>query len=1143
MKKDNLRIGLVVMLLTLLGASRGMAQQNTTHSVLSEHTWLRMAVTEEGVYKLDYATLSAMGIDMEHLDPRQIRLFGNPSGTLPELNATERPDDLTEMAIFVSGADDGVFDADDYVLFYGQESTRWDLTSQGGKLYERTRNYYSDSTYYYLCTDSGTDGLRIGTQPTLPVEGATTLITEFPDFTWHEEEIFSPFSVTQNSYGEMLTSQNPELQMDFYLPHLVKTKPIYIKAELLGYAKDNILRFVMRANDHLLEGNGTIGVTPPNDYVYGRIKTVDKQMLSESDTVCFSLTLTPDPKGPILLLDYIEMFYWRKLIRLGDFFPFRLVPSQFGEDTTAVWVQNVSSACHLWEVTNPLRPVLQEGIQSANNFVFSTMENTEKRYALFELSGTKTIGSWTPVGNQNLHAIRNADMLILTLPMFWESANELARFHEQEDGLSSIVVDVNEIYNEFSTGTPSPVGIRDFVRMVYLRSGGQLKYLLLMGRPSYDFCDRKGYGRDMVPCYEGRGSSNSLNSTGSDDFFGMMDESEGKNSEGHIDIGIGRLPVSTIADAKAMVDKIKRYNDFTTNHGDWKVDALILADDEETGFVNSSEAYTRILDTVSPALNVTKIYTGAYPHVTTPEGIRIPQAHDDLIAALDKGVFMMAYSGHGGVKGLTSENVFALMDVLSLKNGMKQPFVYTATCEFSRYDNPLLVSAGERMFLLPNDGPIAMMTTTRPTFGNHNETFGKVLMNKVLCRDENGQCLRLGDVVRMTKADQANYSQNSPNGVSNSVNMVLLGDPAMRLALPQLDVVVTKINGNSEEQGALHAIHAMSMVSMEGEIRTPNGNCDTQFNGELWMTLFDKKTSVTVSFKDDPPRTVSYHKDVLYKGRVSVKNGKFTLSFQLPKDIQPNYGTPRFSFYATDTLRRVDAMGSFNRISLGGTDPAVLPDNEGPQISFYWNAPSFQNGDMVERDGVLYADLYDAQGIYHYDFSLGRDMLLNSNATAYDNMVLNAYYEPALDDYRRGRVAIPVSLRDGGTYEFSLKAWDMQNNSSTAQIWFVVGNDLFLSGVRNYPNPFQDETIINITHSGNEGDFHVSIELFDLMGRRVAVLAKDVYLSENQSAGVSWDGRDDFGRSLPTGVYLYRLTLTDEWGNARTVTQRMMITR
>ena len=1120
---------------------QGYAQSNTYHSVLSEHTWHRLAITQEGIYQLDYATLQDMGIDMGTLDPAQIRLFGNPSGSLPEKNSDARPDDLTEMAIWVVGDDDGIFDSEDRVLFYGQEPTRWRLKDSGNETYQRERNLFSDTTYYYLCVDSGVEGLRVGAKPSLSVEDATTVISEFPDCAWHEEELFSPYFQGQNWFGEQLTTPEEPFVVTFVFPNLVKTKPLLIKSQVLGRVNPGPMYYDLWANDNQVGSN--IAISKYSDHVYGKLSTLSKQAVSDNDTVTMQLSFRASTSAS-LFLDYFEVYAWRVLRRVGHFFPFRLMPSQFGNGKSAVWVQNTNADYWLWEVTDPMQPQLQEGVLSGGNLVFATEEKTEKRYAMFNPAYALPVDHWIELNNQNVHAVSDVDMLILAPMVFKAQAQELADYHAELDGLSSAVVDVEEIYNEFGTGHPDPTAIRDFVRMVYLRGEGRLRYLTLFGRASADYRDIMGYGQNFVPTYESDDSSFYELDFCTDDYFGLMDASEGADSDGRVDIGIGRISVSTVEEAETALRKIRHYNDQAAVHGLWKTDMLMFADDEETIYVNNSEIYCNMFDTLVPAMTPRKLYTGAYPTVNTASGTEIPGANADLMELIEKGALLMMFTGHGGVRGLTSEKVFANAEINRLSNYDRMPFVYTATCEFTKYDNPLVVSAGEQMFLNPNGGSVAMFTTCRPTYGPQNHRQSQAFVKACFSRDEEGLPLRFGDIIRLSKSDPINYNNSNPMRNIN-IRYLFLGDPALRMPMAYEDIAVQKINGVTVDGSDGVELHGMSMVTMEGVVKNRVGQVDMRFNGKLWVRLFDKAAKVKVNRHGSATgyRHVYDFKDVLYQGCVSVNNGRFTVSFQVPQDIMTEVGSPRFTFYAYDSIRDVDAMGKFDDLTLGGIDPAMVADDEGPKIDFYWNTPEFVNGQSVERQGVLCADLYDAQGIYHYGFSLGRDIVLNSNLTAYNHLVLNDFYEPALNDFRRGRLSIPVNDLEPGTYQFQLKVWDTQNNPSEASLWFVVDDDLFLSQVRNFPNPFNEETHISMTHVGEDGNFDVEIEIYDIMGRPVQHLSKRVTSTNGVIEPIRWNGCSYSGTPLRSGVYLYRLTLTDETGFFRTVSQRMVISR
>ena len=758
-----------------LSFKAGLAQDNTYHSVLSEHTWYRLSVTKEGVYKLDYTTLHAMGVDMNALNPNQIRIFGNPSGALPEKNAKARPDDLTEMAIFVDGAEDGTFDREDRVYFYGQEPTLWKMVNTSGNTYTRERNYYTDTTYYYLCTDSGQDGLRVGEKPTLDVESATTVISEFPDYLCHEEELFSPYNQGLNWFGEKIGMEDSLLTVHFYFPNLVKTKALKVKSKVYGKSSSSMQYDAWLNDVHLANG---VAIAKPSDNYYARPSLIENQLYSDSDSLVFNLSIRNNPKA-MPFLDYVELYGWRQLKQVGDVFPFRLMSNQFGYGVSAVWIQNTNAQCLLWDVTNPLSPDRQNVVVSGGNMIFALNESTEKRYVLFQPMAALEVEHWQRIPNQNVHAIADADMLILTSPIFMEQAQRLADYHAQQDGLRSIVVDVNEIYNEFSTGTPDPTGIRDFVRMVYRRSAGNLRYLTLFGRASFDFRNILGAGKNYVPCYEILDLPEYELSICTDDFFGMMDDNEGANSNGRVDIGIGRISVSTVEEAETILRKIQHYDDLAAVHGDWKTNLFLFADDDQQSYVDNSETYYKMSDTLCPPLTAKKVYCGAYPVVSTSTGVEIPGANADVMRAFDDGALAALYTGHGGVKGLTGDNVFTNSDIAALRNYDKTPFVFTATCEFAKYDNPLLVSAGELMFLNPHGGTVALLTACRPTIGANNVKLGRALVRVLYQRERDGSPLRFGDIVRMAKMDPSNYSSSTPLE-SKNIAFLFLGDPAMQ---------------------------------------------------------------------------------------------------------------------------------------------------------------------------------------------------------------------------------------------------------------------------------------------------------------------------------------------------------------------------
>ena len=1109
-----------------------LAQSDLYESVLSQGTWYKMAVAKDGVYKLDYNLFQSLGVSMIDLNPDQIRIFGNESSPLPEKNSVSRYEDLTELAIFVYGAEDGHFDANDYVLFYGQDPTNWTISGNEDPKFVRERNCYSDTTYYYLCTDSGVNGLRIGHAASVDYDQNSHLITRFPDFQGHDEDLLTLTSIGRVWYGEMLTTQDPSLDLPFVFPDLIDSLPVSMTVNVMGKTK-SILSYNVWYNSNQLVLSGRI--LKPSTHTYGNISTYSRQFNADSDTLSLRLEMLPNMDGGILFLDYFELQCWRKLKYHGDDYYFQFFPNQFDTLVNLVEVEDVPNRFELWDVTNPLRPIAQDYEVTGNRMRFAVEGQAERRYMIFVPNAFKQVESVKPIHNQNLHAISTADMLIITPRLFWEQAQELADFHTETDELLTVVADVDEIKNEFSTGQSDPSGIRDFIRMVYLRSAGRLKYVLLFGKPSMDYRDIMGYGNNMVSCYESRKNSVlEVACYASDDFFGLMGEDEGDACYGFVDLGIGRLPVTTVEQAQNVVNKIKHYQDVAETHGPWRIHELIMADDEESHF-NQAETCAEIVADNTNEILQTKLYIDAYRQVSTAGGDRYPEANADLIRYLEEGQLVFRYSGHGGVNSLTEEKVFTDSDIMNMTNGDRLPFFYSATCEFSRYDKPSLVSAGEMLVLKPDGGAIATFSATRSTFPGDNLKLSKSL-SEVLFQSQEGFPLRFGDVFRMAKSNSDLFS-------TNNVCYVLLGDPALRMAYPQQKITISSINGRPIDDGV--DLYAMSHVTVEGEVIRGDGACDSLFNGIMQVEFYDKKSVFTTLANDAPsvvisPRAFSYYHDILFSGTVTVRNGKFNFTFQIPSDINMNEGAPLLSYYAYDSVRNIDACGAFKLITLTGFDPEVISDHEGPQINLYWNTPDFVNGDVLTKEnGVLYAELFDEQGIYHYDYSIGRDIVLNSNISDYQNYRLNDRFEPALDDFQRGRVVVPIDgLQRGSEYEFTLKAWDTQNNSSEASVWFSLSDYVFLSQVTNYPNPFSNETVITFVHDRPDEVVEVRVEVYDMVGHKVADLSRTVVASGDAVETIRWNGSD-----CASGLYVYRFTITDSEGRSHSVNRKMVIQR
>lgn len=1103
------------------------AQWNKTESVLQDHSWYKIGVVEDGVYGVDGSTLQSLGVNLRQVDPARIRVFGNVQGMLPEANAASRYDDLTEIAVQVTGGEDGSFDADDQLLFYGQGPVNMIWNTKG--YYDYQHNSYSDTVYYFLCVDGEEPGLRITEKPAVSTTDETAVVSSYPDFIYHESDEMSPFASGRTWYGDLFTSVEGSIAFDYAVPDLVTSEVVWMFSRVLGRCSSKFT-YNLELNNNILVDH--VAIAANASLTYGHENETRKMCFLDTDQITVRYSLNASVDNPMLFIDYFVINYWRDLVFHGKEMAFRFVPPQLEPSVVRAKLRGVGSSVHCWDVTDPLRPYVQPLIHQTGFSYFGIEGAAEQRFHLFDPQGVKPVAACYPIMNQNLHGVTDAEMLIITPRLFWEPATALADYHREEDGLNCVIVDVEEIYNEFGTGMHDPTAVRDFIRMVYLRSEGRLRYVLLMGKGTHDYRNIKGFDNNFVPTYEiAEKPWYEVSSICSDDYFAIMDSLEGEDCNGYVNLGVGRFPITTVEQGNDMVRKLKHYADVSASQGIWKNNHLFLADNDSRSYMDDVEDLDMILDTAWHIATTKKLFADSYPVVTTPSGQRLPQAHDALMDYLEKGVGVLSYTGHGGVKGLMAELIITTTDIMAMTNEDCLPFVHTATCEFSKFDNPSLVSAGELMFLNPHGGAIAMLTTVRPTMGGNNKKLSKSFHEHVYDH-EDGTPLRFGDIYRLSKSDTKYYTKAN-------LGFVLFGDPALRLCMPSHKVNASFVNGQNSF-GTYDAV-AGDLLTVEGVVSPFVGKIDTLFNGTLTVCLYDKKSKYTTLGSHVAPRDYTYYNDVLFEGKATVKDGRFTIQVPIPQNVNHFEGNARLSFYAYDTIRKIDAAGVYDNLTLREADESTVFDQTGPVIHLYWNTPDFVSGEHVNRNGILFADLFDEQGIYRYNVSIGRDIVLNSTLDDYDNLVLNALYEPVTDDYRQGRIALPVKELEDGTYGFKLKAWDTQNNSSEVEITLVVEEGIMLAEVRNFPNPFTGETRFSFMHGDKTEALSVRIEVFDMMGRRVADLRQQTAATAGVVPPLVWDGRGDQGKQLPAGVYVYRLSVTDSEGNTRTVAKRLVI--
>ncbi len=787
----------------------------------------------------------------------------------------------------------------------------------------------------------------------------------------------------------------------------------------------------------------------------------------------------------------------------------------------------------IWDVSDGVNVKSVNASLSGDQMIWKMENDKLKKFVAFDGTSFFNAEFVGVVENQDLHGDNtNYDMLIITHPAFLSEADRLAQHHRNHDNMQVLVSQLPIIYNEFSSGKQDITAIRDYVKMFYDRAvnGNEPKYLLLFGDGSFDYKDRVEGNTNYVPVWESVASLNEVGSYATDDYYGYLDDVP---NDDKLDIGIGRFVASSTEQATQAVDKTIHYALNTDAvMDDWRNIVCLVADDEDSNMhLNDAEELFVIIDSTDKTLNVEKIYLDAYPQVATPSGEKYPDVQLAINDRIERGALIFNYVGHGGELGLSHERVMTIGDVNSWTNYDRLTVFVTATCEFSRFDDPTRTSAGEQVFLNSKGGAVALYTTTRATYagGNSiiNKNFYKFLFEKV-----NGEHHRMGEVMRLAKND-------SSTGV-NGEKFLILGDPALHFAFPKEKVITLAINDVFIEE-AIDTIRALSKVTISGELQDDLGNKLSAFQGYLFPTIFDKPSRFATLGNDDASIPVNFfvQKNALYKGKVSVINGEWSFTFIAPKDIAYQYGYGKFSFYAKSG--EIDAAGYFTDVVVGGYNQFAEPDFTGPTIEMYMNDDSFINNGITDENPDLLAYLWDDQGINTVGSGIGHDILATlDGGKAY---VLNNYYESELDDYKSGKVLYPFYNLSTGHHSLELKVWDIHNNSATGKLDFIVANSesMAIEELMNYPNPFYESTTFSFEHNLSGADLEIIVQVFSLQGQLMKTI-RDVHYSEGYKyKSEKWAGTDDGGNKLPGGLYVYKVMVRNPSGSFSEATSKLII--
>jgi hypothetical protein len=1101
----------LILLLFKMSLLLNLTAQN--NSVLSNGDWYQITTNKNGIYRLNYSDFLTLGVSLSNLQINDIKIYGNGGGMLPKLNSEFRFLDLIENSVKVHDSNDnGIFESTDYILFYGMSPNIWNFNTSTN-LFQHETHLFSDEVSYFLTIDNQSKGKRVFEKNALL--NPTKTITSFNSYSIHEEELENLIQSGSKWFGERF-SYDSKKSFLFSLPDLIQSDYVNVKVSAVARSFQ-VSNFKIDVNSSFLGNLSIPAVSPAYAQEYAKEVSTTFQFLANASNLSVDLEYYSADNGAEAWLNYIQINARRELKLSSGYLKFRDVKSLSNEIGEFV-IKNCNGV-DVWDVTDPTNVSKLVVSISGNTLSFNDSLNVLREYIAFNSSAYLSPALKGSVLNQNIHNISsNTEFIIVCHSDFLSSANRLADFHLRKDNIISTVVTPQQIYNEFSTGMQDVSAIRDFVKYQYDKEGSKLKYLLLFGDGSYDPKNRIENNTNYIPTYQSANSTHPTYSYVTDDYFGLLDDNEGLFNDDLVDIGIGRMPVSSLAEADVLVDKVESYYNISS-YGSWRNDIAFIADDGDLNDGNihmwQADSLANYVSDNYNKINIQKIYLDNYDQQSTPGGPRSEDTQSAINNKVKKGALLVNYTGHGGPLGWTQERILEIDQIQKWDNADNLPLFMTATCKFSYFDNPEEKSAGEYLLLNEKGGAIALLSTTRLVYSAPNYNLNTKFIKTIFER-QNGEFPRLGDLFKTTKVLSGSSANNR--------NFTLLGDPALLLAYPKFQVSTTLINDT---------LKALGEVTIEGHIED-NGVLVSDFNGTIYPTVYDKEIiKTTLGQESCVPMPYRDQNNILYKGAATVSTGKFSFSFIVPKDIAYNYGAGKISYYAVnDEIQNpLDANGTKVDFVIGGTSDDIIYDYDEADLSLFMNDTLFVNGGITDANPTLLVNVFDLSGINTVGNGIGHDITAVLDGNTANPYVLNDFYEAQKDDYTNGIIRFPLYNLTKGLHSITLKLWDVFNNSSEASINFVVADDnnLAIADFTTYPNPFSVSTDIYFQHNKANQELDYVLEIYSITG----VLIKRIEQISFSSAGyrigpINWDGRDNYGGKISPGMYIANLAVNSE---------------
>ena len=1098
--------------------SRGSFIEWKGNSVLSDGKWVKVKTTGKGIHKIPYDKLKSWGFAR----PEAVNVYGNGGYKLTELLDEIPVDDLTKNRSWHGRDGSGK----DCLFFLSMGVTEWKWNGSAS-VFKHTVNPYSVDCFYFL-SDAGNSAYTVETAPPADLP-ATHDVTSFDDFTSHETEQYNLIESGQHWYGEKFSRFSVRA---FSLTCEDPVPGIPAKILIKGAGRSQLLSSlevtINKVKQDPLQFSGVSMDNETSMYADDRVRVYMVNLSSSSVEISMSYSAANTLSEA--WLDHITVNWRRALKMSGDELFFRDTQHLGAGNTGRFLIENGTTGMKVLDITLPAEPFEIPAALQGSQLVFTRSTGQLREYLAFKPTGNFPEPLFVgEVPNQNLHALPTPELLVISHPDFLSSAHKVADFHRTTDGMDVAVVTTSQVYNEFGSGSPDASALRNFIRMLYDRSK-KIRYVLLFGDGSFDNRNLTAANRAFIPTFQSDNSLVPTSSFVSDDYFVILGAGESVYN-GQVDLGIGRLPVSSTYEAGIVTEKILNYYS-PASMGIWRTNLCFIGDDGDGNLhMSDSEALALQVNAFHREFQTEKIYFDAWKQETTPGGKRYPGVVDAINQQVKNGVLILNYVGHANARFLADERVLDVSNINSWSNKNNLPIFVTATCEFSRFDANE-TSAGEYILLNPNGGGIGLFSTTRVVFAYSNYLLSKNFYQYAFEKDENGENFRMGDIMRLAKINTLN--------TLNKRNFSLLADPALRLSYPKHRVVTRSVNQKDAEL-VTDTLKALTKVTVAGEINDHSGKKLIGFNGQVTAVVYDKAaTRKTLGNAGATPFSYKLQNSVIYKGEATVTGGDFEFSFVIPKDISYNLGYGKILYYAQNG--ETDAHGAFEHFVIGGSAGDQVTDTRGPEIKLYLDDVSFKDGDETSQNPLLIAEVSDENGISTVGTGVGHDITAILDDNYSDVLILNEYYKAAKDDYTRGIIQFPLRNLAWGKHTLRLKVWDVANNSSEAIVNFRVTGDFYIDEIRNSPNPVVQYTDFSFTHNQPDAVFKTLVEIFDVTGTRIDAFQTNVSSVGSVSNPLRWNPGER-NVSLRSGIYLYRITIRSESGQLAAKTGKMFVHR